>query len=283
MKRFGNSSFAIFFRKFPQLLLAGAIFSAFFSAFTALSFLAANLSGFYNIIIIGLGIIPSALFLPGLVMVSRKYGVEKQFVPVLKTFFASVRENFKPFILHGFVIYFIIACSTFAIMYYGVGALVSSVYSMVLIIYVLFTMVLMVALFYLPLMSVTYSLRLRDLYKNSILLVFGTILRNIGALAYTIFIGGVAFLCFLYTDGVFRYITLALVVLLCPLLICYGTTAIISKGMQENVGPFVGVQPVKKEAVTDDDIIAASELRSDDDYIFVNGKMVKNPNKEEAK
>ena len=77
--------------------------------------------------------------------------------------------------------------------------------------------------------------------------------------------------------------TLALVVLLCPLLICYGTTAIISKGMQENVGPFVGVQPVKKEAVTEDDIIAASELRSDDDYIFVNGKMVKNPNKEETK
>lgn len=280
MKRFGNSAFAIFFRKFPQLLLAGAIYSAALAAFTALSFLAANLSGFYNIIIIGLGIIPASIFLPGLVMISRKYGVEKQFVPVAKTFFAAVRENYKPFILHGFVIYFIIACSTFAILYYGVGALVSPVYSMVFIIYLLFTMVLTIALFYLPLMSVTYSLRLRDLYKNSILLVFGTILRNIAALAYAILIGAVAFLCFLYTDGVFRYITLGLITLLCPLLICYGTVAIISKGMQANVGPFVGVEPVKKEAVTEEDKNAAQELNSEDDYVFVNGKMIKNPNKE---
>ena len=53
-----------------------------------------------------------------------------------------------------------------------------------LMIYVLFSCVLFIALFYLPLMSVTYHLRLRDLYKNAIMLVFGTILRNIAALAY---------------------------------------------------------------------------------------------------
>ena len=279
MQRVSNSAFVVFFKKLPQLLLAGLIYSAGLSACLAVSISAAWLSGFYNMIIGGLGLIPATLLLPGLVMVVRKYGVEKQFVPVVPTFFKAVRENLKAFILHGFVLYLVVTCSVFAVLYYSSGALASPIYSMVLMIYVLFSCVLFIALFYLPLMSVTYHLRLRDLYKNAIMLVFGTILRNIAALAYAALLFGTAFLAFLSARGVLRWITLGIIALFLPLMLCYGVTAIISKGMQSSVGPFVGVTPVKKGEITEEDIEAAVEVNTEDDYVFVNGKMIRNPNK----
>ena len=283
MKRFSQSAFVVFFKQLPRLLAAGALFSAFFAAFTALSILAGWLSGFYNIIVCGLGLIPSALFLPGLIMVVRKYAVEKDFVPVVPTFFAAVRDNWKQFILHGFVIYLIVACSTFAIVYYGIGAQVSPVYSMILIIYVLFTLVLMIMMFYLPVMAVTYELRLRDLYKNSLLLVFGTILRNLCALAYALIIAGVALLAVVYTRGAGRVVALTLVTALCPLLLSYGTVAIIAKGLQANVGPFVGVTPVShREEVTEEERAIADSMLSDGGYAFVNGKMIKRNHREDS-
>ena len=57
-------------------------------------------------------------FFAGLVMTVRKIGIEKKDVPVAKTFFGTVKENFKAFLLHGVVTYAIIACSIFAFMYY---------------------------------------------------------------------------------------------------------------------------------------------------------------------
>lgn len=280
MRSFSKSAFAVFFKQLPKLLLAGAVFSSFLLVFMSLSIFAGKVSGFYNVIVCGLGIIPASLFLPGLIMVVRKYGVEKEFVPVVPTFFAAVRDNFKQFILHGFVIYLIVACSTFAIIYYGLGALSSSVYSMIFIIYVLFTFVLMIALFYLLLMAVTYILRLRDLYKNAILLVFGTIIRNICALLYALGIGAAALLAIIYTSGVWRYFAAVLVTMLCPLIVSYGVTAIISKGMQENVGPFVGVVPEsQKPEITEDEQQLADSISSGGDYVFVNGKMIKKSDK----
>ena len=167
VKRMNNkkqNSFTVFFSRFPALLLAGVIFSAFFAAFMTLSISAAKLSGFDNILVWGLGIIPSSVFLPGLVMVVRKYSVEKNFVPVISTFFKAVRENFKDFIFHGFVIYLIFASSFFAILYYFTQAQTDIVFAYILVIYILFTAIMILMLFYLPLMAVTYELRYRDLY-----------------------------------------------------------------------------------------------------------------------
>lgn len=280
MDKFKNSSFAVFFRKFPSLIVAGLIYSAILAFFMSLSILIGRLTGFYNIIVCSLGLIPANLFLPGLVMVVRKYAVEKEFVPVVKLFFSAVRANIKQFIFHSFMIYFVITCSTFAIIYYGLGAFAGAVFSMVFIIYLLFVMILTIALFYLPLMAVTYELRFRDLYKNAMILVFAALLRNLAALGYALAISAAAFLAFLYTDGIVRYIVLGIITALCPLLISYGVISIIARSVQDNVGPFVGVEPVSKNKTTDEDKEAAMHVDSDDDYVFVNGKMIKNPNKE---
>ncbi len=278
MKKKANA-FTVFFTQLPRLMLAALIFGVILAGFCSISILAGRLTGMRNIIVSGLGIIPSAVFLPGLVMVVRKYAVEKKFVPVVKTFFEAVRDNYKQFIVHGVVMYAIASCSAFAIIYYGTAAMSSAVYSAVFTIYLLFSLVLLVMLFYLPVMSVTYELRLRDLYKNSLLLVFGTVLKNLAALIYTLVIGAGAVLLIIYTEGVWRYVAFGAICLLCPLLISYGVISIIAKGLQENVGSFTGPEPVERPILSDEEQSAAEAMNTEDDYVFVGGKMIKNPNK----
>ena len=58
------------------------------------------------------------------------------------------------------------------------------------------------------------------------------------------------------------------------MLITYIEVSMVSKGLIESVGDFV--DPVKEE------VIAAPLVteNTEDDYIFVNGRMIKNPNKQ---
>ena len=237
-----QNAFTVFFTKFPQLMLAGAIFSAFFAAFMSLSILAGKLTGFDNILVWGLGLIPSALFLPGLVMVIRKYAIEKSFVPVVPTFFKAVRDNLKDFIFHGFVIYIIFASSFFAILYYYSMAQSDIVFAYVLVIYVLFTAIMILMLFYLPLMAVTYELRWRNLYKNSLLMIFGKVLTNILAFVIVGVLVTAGIFLLVFTDGAGRILSIIFLTAFMPLIISYIVISMISKGMQENVGSFVNIR-----------------------------------------
>lgn len=274
-----QNAFTVFFTKFPQLMLAGAIFSAFFAAFMSLSILAGKLTGFDNILVWGLGLIPSALFLPGLVMVIRKYAIEKSFVPVVPTFFKAVRDNLKDFIFHGFVIYIIFASSFFAILYYYSMAQSDIVFAYVLVIYVLFTAIMILMLFYLPLMAVTYELRWRNLYKNSLLMIFGKVLTNILAFVIVGVLVTAGIFLLVFTDGAGRILSIIFLIAFMPLIISYIVISMISKGMQENVGSFVNVLAAPKNELSDEEKQTVSKANTEDDYIFINGKMIKNPNK----
>ena len=274
-----QNAFTVFFTKFPQLMLAGAIFSAFFAAFMSLSILAGKLTGFDSILVWGLGLIPSALFLPGLVMVIRKYAIEKSFVPVVPTFFKAVRDNLKDFIFHGFVIYIIFASSFFAILYYYSMAQSDIVFAYVLVIYVLFTAIMILMLFYLPLMAVTYELRWRNLYKNSLLMIFGKVLTNILAFVIVGVLVTAGIFLLVFTDGAGRILSIIFLTAFMPLIISYIVISMISKGMQENVGSFVNVLAAPKNELSDEEKQTVSKANTEDDYIFINGKMIKNPNK----
>ncbi len=268
-------AFVVFFKKLPQLLLAGLLFSIPMAACTAIFAAAAFLSGFNNILVWGLGIIPATIFLPGLVMVIRKYAVEKCFVPVVSTFFKAVKDNLKTFLIHGLIIYAICACSSFAIMYYYTMAQKDIVYGYIMTIYVLFTAVLAIMLFYVPLMSVTYELKLKDIYKNSLLLVFGKILWNLLTLIMVAVVCAGAFFTLVFAKGALFPVAVTLVAALCPLLINYIIISMVSKGMQENVGSFVNV--ITEPEPIDEERLAAASTNTSDEYIFINGRMVKNP------
>lgn len=95
MKNFNQSSLARFFTRFPKLLFAGLMYSIPFAVFSGIFILISFLSGFNNVILWSLGIIPAMPFYSGLVMVIRKISVEKEDVNVFKTFVQTFRENLK--------------------------------------------------------------------------------------------------------------------------------------------------------------------------------------------
>ena len=279
MKKTKPSALTVFFTKFPRLLLAGIIFSSALAVFMSIFAGIGYLTQFDNILVWGLGLIPSTLFLPGLVMVVRKYAVEKDFVPVIPTFFKAVKENLKAFVFHGIMIYLICACSFFAILYYLTQAQTDAVFAYILTLYIMFTAILIVMLFYVPVMAVTYELRFRDIYKNSLLLVFGKILVNLLTFLFVGFFVCVGAALVIFTNGLMRVISIIIVTALLPLLVTYISIAMISKGLQENVGVFVEENIPKPSALSDEEMQAVKDSISDDDYIFINGKMIKNPNK----
>ena len=273
MKKKGTA-FKNFFRYFPKLLAAGLMFSVPLAAFTGLFILIGYLTGFNNIIVWGLSIIPSAQLLAGLVMFVRKIAVENEDAELFPTFIKSVKENLGYFLIHGVAIYLITACTFFSVLYYGSMAGENITYGSILSIYLVFTAILVTAMFYAPLMTVTYELSIKDIYKNSFLLVFGKILRNLGALVLIILVSLLAFFGVMYTNGILLWITVGLIVIIYPLLFVYISVSVVSKGMQESVGSFVN--PVK--VVEDDSDAVQQAIKSsngDSDYVFVNGKMVK--------
>ena len=269
MNSFSNSAFARFFTEFPKLLLAQLINAVAFAVFTALFVLIGYLTGFNNIIVWCLGIIPSMPFFAGLVMTVRKIGIEKKDVPVAKTF-----------LLHGVVTYAIIACSIFAFMYYFSLLGSSLAYGSMLTVYVLFSLILTSMMFYVPIMSVTYELKISDIYKNSFILVFGNILKNILAMLFFIAVSLGFILWIAAAEGAMLVIAITVAVLFYPLIATYGVNVIIAKGLQENVGSFTGKDLLvdkefeeKVEKIVEQQAVERAD--SSNDYVFVNGKMIK--------
>ena len=263
---------AAFFPKLPQLLLAGAMFSAGLAACMGVSILVSLLTGFNNIILWGTGMIPGMIFYAGLVAIIRKYAIEGDYVPAIPTFVSAVRQNWKAFLLHGFVTYTICSCALFASLYYFTLAQGDVTFGYVMSIYGVFTAALLIMMFYVPVMTVTYELRWRDIYKNALLMIFGQILRNLLALLMIAVLVAAAVLIIVYTSGAVRIIVCVLIGAVFPMLITYIEIAMVAKGLIENVGDFV--HPVAEE-----EPVEIETENTEDDYIFVNGRMVRNPNK----
>lgn len=267
------SPLSVFFKKLPQIFLAGIVFSSVFACFTALAVLAGRLTGFNSIIIWTLGIIPAAPFYAGLAEVIRKYAVEKDFCPVAKTFFGAVKRCFLPFLLYGATAYLIICCSFFAVLYYYTLSQTAGYLVMILAAYLIFAAFLLIALFYLPLIGTAYKLKIRKVYSSSVKLVVRNFGANLAALLAAGAIAALAVSAVMLSSGGLRITALALSFMLCPTVITYIIVCLLSKGVQEELGSFVKKPEPKPEKI---------EIKTDnteDDFIFVNGRMIRNPNK----
>ena len=139
-------------------------------------------------------------------------------------------------------------------------------------IYGIFIAALLVMLFYVPLMTVTYELRWRDIYKHSLLLIIRNLPRNLLALLMIAVPTAAAVFIIIFTSGAGRIIACVLIGAVFPMLITYLVIAMVSKGLIENLGEFV-------DPVVEEEPVVIHTENTEDDYIFVNGRMVKNPNK----
>lgn len=285
-----------FFGNFHRILLTNLLFAIPSTVFfAAVYFLNIKLfDGAVSLPVALLAIIPLFPFYSGVVMVCRNIARGDEKVRVVHDFLTAIKENFLRFLLHGAVIYVVITLSVLSIMMYVSMLSVSWLFYALLFFSILIALFLLYTVFYLPLMTITYDLPLKHIYKNSFLMSFGEFKNNFFATVALTIVFGICFTITAFINSVTALIiTLAAMwVLLIPASVTFmivffiydGMTALISskdevsRELTNSINKSLSEQrdkqsPVKEEEDFSD--IDITTLKDTDDYIFHNGRMVK--------
>ncbi|MBQ3284100.1 MAG: DUF624 domain-containing protein [Ruminococcus sp.] len=241
-----------------------------------------------------LSIIPLYPFYAGVVMVCRNIARGERDVPVFRSFIRAVKDNFPHFLLHGVLIYVASMLCVLAVSLYVSMLSVSWVFYGLLFVVIVIALFVLYTAFYIPLMSITYDLPLKYVYKNSFLMSFGEFKNNLFATLALAVVFGICFTAVAFINsGMAKIIVVAaLWVLLIPATCTFmyvffvydGMTAIIrdkdelSRELTDSIDK--SLEQRKKEMnpqTVEEDFsdIDISSLKDTDDYIFHNGRMVK--------
>lgn len=284
-----------FFTNFHRLVLTNLLFAV-PSAIIFIAFYYLNIAIFKGEVMIPvmlIGIIPLFPFYAGVVAVCRNIARGDAKVPVFRTFIDAVRMNFLHFLLHGVLIYLATAMSVAAISLYSSMLDKGWFIYGLLFVSILIALFLLYTAFYIPLMNITYDLPLRYVYKNSFLMSFGEFKNNFFATLALAVLLGICFTMtvFCRTELVLILILSAIWCLLLPAAFTFiyiffiydGMTAIIrdkeelSRELTGKIDKSLEERKKQQEKETEDDFsdIDVASLKDTDDYIFHNGKMVK--------
>jgi uncharacterized membrane protein YesL len=182
--------FAILFRKFTQfielnLLFAAFVFGAFVVAYLVSSFMPDWLVLFLIILLV-------SPFLAGLTFVTRNYAREEHAF-LLSDFFEASKNNWKAFLINGMVCYFLYFILSIAIKFYYSKLAYGLWYGFSLCICIAIALLLIFAQYYVPVMIITFDLKLIQIYKNALIFAVLGLWRN---LLLTILLGFLAVLLY---------------------------------------------------------------------------------------
>ena len=284
-----------YFTNFHRIVLTNLLFAVpsavFFAAFW---FLSNALFKGTVAAVIQLSIIPLFPFYAGVVKVCRNIARGDSDVKVISEFFSAIKNNFLHFLAHGVVVYVITTLSVLAISLYVSMLSAGWFFYALLFFCIIVVLFLAYTVFYLPLMSITYDLPLRYIYKNSFLMSFGEFKNNFFA---TLALAVVFAICFSVT--IFAHTQTALIIMLavmwavlipatCTFMIVFfiydGMTGIIrdkdelNRELTESIEKQIAERKKELNSVQEEEDfsdIDISTLKDTDDYIFHNGKMVK--------
>lgn len=251
-----------------------------------------------------LGLITSMPFYPGVVVCARDFSQNIRPEKILKTYFTAVKENALKFLLCGVFMYI-----AFVGCYYGIGiySSMASYYSWIF--YIMLFFAVLITLFFLflfyavPLMTVSFDLKQKDVYKNSALMTFGEIKKNffstIGVVAYLAVIL-MPFMIISYLSSTLpvqtvKFLLIGYIAFAFGVLIPAQCTMIISNYLYPNMRAVISGDDISrgnssapapdlksfseddKETEESSDTISIEELKQGDeeDYIFYKGKMIK--------
>ena len=236
-KKMGIEKFiSVYFSNFRKFTLVNLIFALPFAVAFGLCFLLCKFLLPYPTLVLPFTAILAAPFYSGVVVVCKNIYYGEISSGIFSEFLSAVKENFKAFILHGFVAFVAFVGCYHGMVIYNTLTQVSPVFYVMLIVSVLLAVFLLFLLFGLPMMSAFFDLKLKDVYKNSVLMTFGEIKANFMAL-----IGVAAFLAvlslpvmafmllsFVWGGTVTGYVTIAYIVLAMLLLVPSGVSTIVT-------------------------------------------------------
>ena len=293
--------FTNLFHNIPRLILPSLIFPVPLGAFTALFWFLSSLlplSESQAPLIVLLSVIPVFPFYAGVVKVTAKMTVDEEKVPVFSNFFSGVKDNFLRFLVHGLLLYVIVVFSFVSISLYMRLIASNSVFIGPLIISIIIMLLFVFMFFYVPAMTVTFDIPMRYIYKNSFLMSYGEIKKNIIGLlgVLLLLIISTTFLIACYGSPVaVVVVTIVLAALVIPAISAF----IIHSAVYERMCEMITDKSVQTQAVNavnakmvetrnkrnpvevKDEFMSSikefevDESLSDDEYVYFNGKMMK--------
>ena len=219
-------------------------------------------------------------FTCGLAYVTRNFAREEHAF-VWSDFWDAVKNNWKPALLNGVIVYLAYVILSFSIFFYSTRVSDNWMFMIPLAVCCILSILMLFAQYYIPVMIVTFDLKLRHIYRNAFIFSIMGLLRN---LMITVILAGL-FIAFLFCPAAFSVIPLLLVIIFLCAFISYLTSfATYSLLDTYLIQPFY-----KKEAEAKDAEIRVAkdgdtfnfdndELDDDDDdkpqYVYVNGRLI---------
>lgn len=283
--------FTGYFKNIHRLLLLNILFAVPLLFFGTVFYFISKFTGLNTAFITLAPIIFVYPFFAGITLCTRDIVKEKEEVPVVRLFFKGFKENFLKFIVHGILLYLaVFFCYSSVSLYYRM-ALTNGIFYIALGVAVLISVLVLFIFYNVPVMTVTFDLSLKDIYKNCGLISFGEVKNNFFATLglFILFLFG-ATIFLVAPDGLSRLITIiAVSVLIFPSTASYiinfyvykDMEIVISKGevKSDEIKRKISEKEneIKKDEEVEPDFSALDldERKDGEEYLYFNGKMIK--------
>lgn len=242
----------------------------------------------YVLYVVPAPLILLAPFTSGLAYVTRNFAREEHAF-VWSDFWDAVKENWKASLLNGVFVYFAYVVLSFSIFFYSNQADGNWLFMVPLAVCCILAVMILFAQYYIPVMIVTFDLKLRHIYRNAFIFAILGLFRN---LLITLILAAMI-VAVLFCPGNWLMIPMILLVLFVFALISYLTSFVTYSIIDSYL-----IQPYYKKEVeanaskvqiTEGETLSfeADELDDGDEdapkYVYVNGRLIdRNLLKEES-
>jgi uncharacterized membrane protein YesL len=285
--------FSSLFHNLPRLLLTNVLFALPFAVIFGIFFLINTLTGLNSMFIYFLTIIPLFPFYAGVTQVTSHMVRGEENVDVFSNFIGGIKENLLRFLIHGVVMYAAVFISYYSIvLYLGLGSK-NGMFYVPLVICILIAIFFLFMFFYVPPMTVTFDIKMKDIYKNSALMTIGELKHNLFAVfgIFILFLVCATVLMCSFTPVLLIIFTIVLALFIVPSILSFIINSAVYKNMYSMIvdrdsksktidkkmenrrkGQFRDDEEPVAEDYSDLEI---DELADGDEFIFYNGKMMK--------
>lgn len=278
-----TDDFLLYFKNLKTLLLANLIFAVPLVVSMAIFYFVGVLINQQNIIILALSVVLFFPFYSGVTQITRNIARGEKVEKVFSTFVKGVKANYKQFIVHGILFYFAIMITFFSVVtYWALAANTPILYGMFALA-IIIGLVLLFAMYIIPLITVTIDLPLKHIYKNGLLMSVGELKTNLFITVILAAVGFVVFsIPFLFGNAVLGLIVLGVFgIFIAPATVSYITSIKLYPKIkklllkeEETKEDVKSLQPTQQKVDTNN-INTQSLSNEGDDYIFQNGRMIK--------
>ena len=168
--------FELFFRKFWKLIQLNLLFCIPLVVIGILLYFVSKVTS--NSFLVNIPLVLIFPFIAGLAMVTRNY-VREEHAFVLSDFTEAIQKNWKTFLINGVVFYAVYAIMNVAVTYYSHMSNSNSIFVIPMALCIALSALFIFAQYYIPVMIITFDLKLKDIYKNALIFAILGLWRNL--------------------------------------------------------------------------------------------------------